>query len=194
MDKIMKQEIFRDIDGFEGKYQVSNYGRIMGLEYTYNRGRQTVQGIRKTHVIKPYPNTKAYEYFVASFKEDGKHSKSKTMSVHRLVARAFPEICGEWFEGCVVHHKDRNPLNNRADNLIIMSRSEHEQFHRDNRIEPKKREAQAWYKYDLDWNFLCYYENSTDAAASVLSERHCFTRSLKRSNNNYFKGYHWLKA
>lgn len=37
--------------------------------------------------------------------------------VHRLVARAFPEICGEWFEGAQVNHKDENPANNAAWNL-----------------------------------------------------------------------------
>ena len=46
-----------------------------------------------------------------------KNNKAYSMHVHRLVARAFPEICGEWFEGCQINHKDENPENNKAINL-----------------------------------------------------------------------------
>ena len=50
--------------------------------------------------------------------------------IHRLVAQAFPEICGEWFEGCEVHHKDGNSLNNEATNLIVCTKEEHWEYHR----------------------------------------------------------------
>lgn len=60
--------------------------------------------------------------------------------IHILVAKAFPEICGEWFEGCHVHHKDHNPLNNRADNLQIMTAKDHIKLHRESEI-TKKRKA-----------------------------------------------------
>ena len=46
-----------------------------------------------------------------------------------LVAKAFPEICGEWFEGAVVHHKDFNKTNNCPENLIVLSPSEHSKLH-----------------------------------------------------------------
>ena len=48
---------------------------------------------------------------------------------HVIVAKAFPEICGNWFEGCHVHHKDFNPLHNTPDNLIVMTEREHLQLH-----------------------------------------------------------------
>lgn len=48
---------------------------------------------------------------------------------HTLVAKAFPEICGEWFEGCEIHHKDFNKLNNVPENLIVLSHSEHRKLH-----------------------------------------------------------------
>ena len=50
--------------------------------------------------------------------------------VHREVAKAFPEICGEWFEGCEVHHIDCDPLNNEAKNLIVCTKAEHMRYHR----------------------------------------------------------------
>lgn len=48
---------------------------------------------------------------------------------HNLVAKAFPEICGEWFEGCQVHHKDFDKLNNVPENLIVLTPSEHSALH-----------------------------------------------------------------
>lgn len=59
--------------------------------------------------------------------------------IHVLVARAFPEICGEWFDGCHVHHKDHNPLNNRADNLQVMTAEEHRKMHSESEITRRKR-------------------------------------------------------
>ena len=50
--------------------------------------------------------------------------------VYTVVARAFPEICGNWFNGCHVHHKDGNPLNNKAENLICLSPAEHNLIHK----------------------------------------------------------------
>lgn len=60
---------------------------------------------------------------------------SKHAYVHVLVAKAFPEICGEWFEGCQVHHKDRNKLNNMASNLTILTKEQHALEHKEERSE-----------------------------------------------------------
>ena len=57
--------------------------------------------------------------------------RNKTFYAHIEVAKAFPEICGEWFDGCEVHHKDGNPLNNEASNLIVCTKAEHLAFHMD---------------------------------------------------------------
>lgn len=47
-----------------------------------------------------------------------------------LVARAFPEICGEWFPGAEVHHKDCNPNNNLPNNLVVLTHEQHKQIHK----------------------------------------------------------------
>lgn len=48
-----------------------------------------------------------------------------------VIARCFPEICGEWFEGAEVHHKDRNKTNDVPTNLQIVSHKEHVLIHID---------------------------------------------------------------
>lgn len=55
---------------------------------------------------------------------------NKTYYVHIEVAKAFPEICGKWFKGCEVHHKDGNSLNNEATNLVVCTKAQHMEYHR----------------------------------------------------------------
>lgn len=46
--------------------------------------------------------------------------------VHQVVARLR---CPDWFEGCIVHHKDEDGHNNSPDNLECYSRSQHSRKH-----------------------------------------------------------------
>lgn len=90
-------------------------------------------------------NRKIHPYLCIS---DGNSS----VYIHRLVAQTFPEICGKWFVGCEVHHKDGNSLNNRADNLVICSKEEHRKFHLKaaaRKIVTKGTDFQKW-KEDFD--------------------------------------------
>ena len=69
-------------------------------------------------MLKPNDRGNGYLHFVLS-----KNGKQKTFYIHRLVGMAFQDICGEWFDGAVINHKDENPLNNAASNLEWCSRS-----------------------------------------------------------------------
>lgn len=55
--------------------------------------------------------------------------RGKEYSYHVLVAKTFPEICGKWFDGCQVHHINFDRLDNRAENLIVLTASEHQKLH-----------------------------------------------------------------
>ena len=90
-------EEWRDIKGYEGRYQVSNLGRVRSL---LRNGL-----IRKQ---KLFGNT---DYLHVVLLKDRKYTR---LSVHRLVAEHFVE---GYKEGYVVNHKDENKHNNRADNL-----------------------------------------------------------------------------
>jgi hypothetical protein len=116
------EEIWKDIDGFYG-YQVSTHGRVKTIDRLVwnpaNQSKSLLKGmIRKLDLVgKIYPQI-------------GLSIESKTHKrlVHRLVAQAFipnPENLPE------VNHKDKNPLNNRVDNLEWVSRLGNMQHRKD---------------------------------------------------------------
>lgn len=104
------EEIWKDIDGYEGLYQVSNLGRIKSLQRYVWRGN----GIGGNSIVKEKIKKKditnlGYERTTLS-----KDNIDKHYSVHRLVAQAFipnPDNLP------VINHKDENPSNNHVDNL-----------------------------------------------------------------------------
>lgn len=53
-----------------------------------------------------------------------KYKGKKGERIYITIAKLFPEICGEWFEGCEVDHIDTNRFNNRADNLRVCTPKE----------------------------------------------------------------------
>lgn len=93
------KEMWKDIPGYEGLYQVSNLGNIRSLKYA---------GGNKVKLLKQ-ATTNGYKQVQLS-----KNGKGKNHLVHRLVAIAFIPNPNNL---PVVNHKDENPSNNNVDNL-----------------------------------------------------------------------------
>ena len=90
-------EIWRDIDGYKGLYQVSNKGRVKSLKWG------------KERILRPGTNRLGY-MFVCLYHDNMK----KTVKLHRLVAQAFipnPDNLPE------INHRDENKKNNCVENL-----------------------------------------------------------------------------
>lgn len=90
-------EEWRDIKDYEGKYQISNYGRVKSLNF-----RNSVGNVKLMNVH--YNKKTGYLSVLLC-----KGSKGKRFTIHRLVATAFipnPNKCRD------VNHKDENKLNN----------------------------------------------------------------------------------
>ena len=94
------EEIWKDIKGYKGKYQVSNLGRVKSLNYR-NTGKEKILS----------PGKYSGEYLQVMLYKDGKLKKH---SIHRLVALAFIPNSNNY---PIINHKDENPSNNRVDNL-----------------------------------------------------------------------------
>ena len=100
-------EIFKEIEGYEGLYAVSNYGHIKSLPRKIFNHKGFWN--REERIIKPEKDSKGY--LRVSFCVNG---KSHTFKVHRLVAQAFipnPECKPQ------VNHIDGNKQNNNVENL-----------------------------------------------------------------------------
>ena len=99
-------EIWKDIKGYEGLYQVSNLGRVKRLEHKrYDRNQ-----ILKERIIKTtYPKNGWYPYL--SLCRNGIY---KNHNIHRLVAEAFIPNPNKY---PIINHIDGNKQNNSLDNL-----------------------------------------------------------------------------
>lgn len=97
-------EIWKDIKGYDGKYQVSNLGNVKSMNYHRER---------KEKLLAPVED--AYGYLVVLLYKDG---KKKNHKVHQLVAEAF--LSND--DGSPsINHKDENKKNNCVTNLEFCS-------------------------------------------------------------------------
>ena len=88
-------EIWKEIEGYEALYEVSNLGNVKSLK------RNKIRKLSKDR----------YGYlFIALSKNDVK----KQYKIHRLVAQAFIENPNNYEE---VNHKDEDKTNNKVENL-----------------------------------------------------------------------------
>ncbi|MDB4302121.1 NUMOD4 domain-containing protein [bacterium] len=104
----MKREVWKDVEGYEGTYQVSNLGNVKSLDRNviYKDGKTVpYKGETKSKVIDKY----GYEYVGLYLNQ-----KHKQGMIHRLVAKAFiPNINNK----PQINHIDGNKLNNKTENL-----------------------------------------------------------------------------
>ncbi|XWX34713.1 HNH endonuclease [Staphylococcus phage PG-2021_67] len=107
----MENEIWKDIPGYEGLYQVSNLGRVKSLPKKLWNGRGYF-----------YSKEKILKQALTGNKKDNKRrlmvvlckEGKRTYNVHKLVAMTF---LGEKPKGFIVCHNDGNHLNNNIENL-----------------------------------------------------------------------------
>lgn len=109
-------EEWKDIEGYEGLYQVSNKGRVKVLPHLVRRGFCTCTCPEK--ILTPRKKDNVY-LFVGLSKGSKKSQKQKY--IHRLVASAFIENPLSKKE---VDHIDGNRQNNNVENLRWVSRIE----------------------------------------------------------------------
>lgn len=110
----MKAEIWKDIYGYEGQYQVSNLGRVKSLARVITRGHGIAQPV-KERILKPAPSSSGYMCVGLN-----KSGVRKTHRVHKLVAIAFlnHELNGM---KVVVNHRNNLETDNRVENLELVT-------------------------------------------------------------------------
>lgn len=105
------KEIWKDVKGYEGLYQVSNFGKVKSLERTWFSGKNSCTKKTKPEHIMKYRLAKGTGYCLLKLTKDG---MEKHVYVHRLVAEAFLPNPNNLPE---VNHIDGNKENNCVENL-----------------------------------------------------------------------------
>lgn len=99
------EEIWKDIKGYEGLYQISTYARVRSL----GNGKSLNPIKNKAQILKGWINDAGYH--IVDLHKDGKR---RHLRVHRLYAIAFIDNPNNLPE---VNHKDGNKLNITINNL-----------------------------------------------------------------------------
>ena len=168
-------EEWKDIQGFEGKYMVSNLGRVKSLNYR-NTGKE---GIMKGVADK-------YGYLLVQLYKDG---KIKRCLVHRLVATAFLENPEGYTE---VNHLDENKQNNCMDNLEYCSRS-YNLTYNDRAKKIGKKLSKPVFSVDKESGLIMWWQSAIEASrqTSIAQSHICDCCNGKRKSAG---GHIWFYA
>lgn len=112
------QEIWKDIDGYEGYYQISNLGRVKSLSRKIYKSNGEFYRTKTEKIKVPKTTKDGYNAITLSV-----NCKNKTFSIHSLVANAFivKPNSKDFLE---INHIDANRKNNNVDNLEWVTHKE----------------------------------------------------------------------
>ena len=182
----MKTEIWKDVKGFEGRYQVSNMGQVRSFDKEWllereNKGSCIMH--KKGRILKQ--TVSVWGYYRVSLIDGSKYKKP---AVHRLVAEAFIPNPNNF--RCV-NHKDENKLNNHVDNLEWCSYKYNNNYGtRNKRIfekvnSPRMRPV---VQYDLKGIVINNFVSYAEAARNTGISRRCIYDVLherRKSTHGY---------
>ena len=181
------EEVWKDIEGYEGRYQVSNLGRIKS--FLHVGVRKDVESLDDySHIIKPIHD--ACGYCNVRLR---RNDKGKTVKVHRLVAMAFIPNPNKLPE---INHKDEDKDNNCVSNLEWCDRVYNMQYgtwvSRNPRLRPVAQ-------FSLDGKLIKEYKTIREASreTGIRHEniRNCAAKQIINKEKGYYAksagGYKW---
>lgn len=202
-------EEWRPIQGYEGIYEVSDWGRVKRLKksYTERNNRKAVH-ILEEKILKPSKYKKGY-LFVTFVKD----YERKIKKIHRLVAEAFipnPQNLPQ------VNHKDEDKTNNYVDNLEWCDGKYNSNYGTRNerisinnsgdkshtkKLEVRKKIAKALskkvYQYTLDEELVKIWSSTMECGRNGFHQgavAACCRGEFNKKGNNIYKGYKWSYA
>lgn len=172
------KEIWRDIEGYECLYQVSNLGRIKSLKFWSNVHKKYYE---KETILKNKINKHGYEFVGLH-----KHNKTKNFSVHRLVAEAFIDNPKMYKE---VNHIDGNKLNNNVENLEFTTRSENMLHAYKLGLKKAKVISKPVIQYDFEKNKIKKWNNISEISKEMGFDYSSIYQCCNKKRN---KAYNYI--
>ena len=169
------EEIFKDIKGYEGFYQVSNYGNVKSLNYRHTGNER---------LLKPILQTNGYLYVTL-------YEPNKILRINRIVAEAF--INNPDNLPCV-NHKDENKHNNHVDNLEWCTYKYNNEYgtrlkrFRETQLNNPKTSKKV-YQYTLDGKFVKEWKSINECSRNGFNKG--AVSSCCRGRIKTYKGYKW---
>ena len=167
----IKGEIWKAIDGYDGLYQVSSYGRIKSLHY---RGSSNLENFIAYRLTK-----RGYARVLLG--------TGKDVYVHRLVAETFLDN-----PDCLpcVNHKDENKLNNNVENLEWCTYKYNSNYGTlPGRVNALKRKKV--YQYDLDGTLVKVWSSVNSCKEFGFEPSNISACCLGKYGHTTSKGYKW---
>ena len=177
-------EIWKEVLGYEGLYEVSNLGRVKSLNYKGHKG--------KRGFLTPFKDSSGHLNVKLYKKGVGCHR-----GVHFLMAQVFipnPENKPE------VHHIDGKPQNNRIENLKWVTPQEHMLLHNEEGTRNKKISEKltngktskkvAQYTFDLPCDLIRVFPSIHEAERQTGILKGDICRVCKGERKSAY-GYQW---
>ena len=161
------KEIWRSIKGYEGLYEISNFGNVKTL--------------RENRLLKI--NTSAEYNMVKLYK----NKKYKMLYVHRLVAENFVENPNNYL---LVNHKDENKRNNYASNLEWCTKIYNCNYGKRNERMSKSLSQYKIVQKNKQGEIIKIWQNIWDLEHSTMFKQ----RNIRKCCQNIYKyayGYKW---
>ena len=169
----MKKEYWKTVVGYEGHYQVSNFGRVKSIKFG------------KEIILKPRKDR--YGYLQLNL---WKNNKLKRCRIHRLVAEAFIPNPNNY---TCVNHKDENKLNNSVSNLEWCTYKYNSNYGTAIQRTSQKRIngkcSKKVYQYTLDGQFVREWDSIRECGRNGFNPT-CICMCCK-GKQKYHKGFIW---
>ena len=171
------EEVWKDIEGFEGLYQVSNLGNVKSLNYNHTK---------KEKKLCKRKDKSGYLY--VNLCKQGKH---KSFKIHRLVSKAFIENPNNY---SFVNHKDENKQNNVVTNLEWCTHKYNCNYGTRNKrmcekLINRNDESKLVYQYSKYGVLISVFNSTNEAKRQGFNQGH--VASCCRGERKSHKGYIW---
>lgn len=169
------EEIWKDIEGFDNLYQVSNFGNVRSLRH------------KKLFIMKPQQDR--YGYLDVGLRIC---NKQKWFTIHRLVAEAFIENPNNLPQ---VNHKDEDKTNNLVTNLEWCDAKYNNNYGTvidriSKALTNRKDQSKPVLQYDKNGNFIKEYPSIMDAERKT-GIRHNIICRVCKGKQRTSGGYIW---